>query len=287
MVNLEEIETGHQISPDMAGDHERYLSSFNYSAEDIDKIIKEMASSGKEPIGSMGNDVPLAVLSRKPYRLFNYFKQLFAQVTNPPIDPIREELVMTLSGYLGSLQQNLLETSPDHVKMVRFRNPVITNTYFGIVKNLRYKGFSAANLKMHFDAERGAAGLRESLEQLCNDAEKAVDDGKNYIILSDRGITSELAPIPSLLAVSAVHHHLIEKRKRMQIDIVVESAEPREIMHFALLFGYGASIINPYMSFAIIERLLLKILITKFLQKAFILTGNTVSITGGTRRQYP
>ncbi len=255
MVNLEEIETGHQISPDMAGDHDKYLTSFNYSAEDIDKIIKEMAATGKEPIGSMGNDVPLAVLSRKPYRLFNYFKQLFAQVTNPPIDPIREELVMTLSGYLGSLQQNLLETSPDHVKMVRFRNPVITNTYFGIVKNLRYKGFSAANLKMHFDAERGAGGLHESLEQLCNDAEKAVDDGKNYIILSDRGITAKLAPIPSLLAVSAVHHHLIEKRKRMQIDIVVESAEPREIMHFALLFGYGASIINPYMSFAVIERL--------------------------------
>jgi glutamate synthase (NADPH/NADH) large chain len=255
MVNLEEIETGHQVSPDMADDHEKYLTSFNYSPEDIDKIIKEMAVSGKEPIGSMGNDVPLSVLSQKPYRLFNYFKQLFAQVTNPPIDPIREELVMALSGYLGSLQQNLLETSPDHVKMVRFRNPVITNTYFGIVKNLRYKGFSAANLKMHFDADRGAGGLSESLEQLCADAEKAVDDGKNYIILSDRGITAKLAPIPSLLAVSAVHHHLIMKRKRMQIDIVVESAEPREIMHFALLFGYGASIINPYMSFAVIERL--------------------------------
>jgi glutamate synthase (NADPH) large chain len=256
MVKLEKIETGHQETTDMGDEYNKYITSFNYSMEDTDKIIKEMAATGKEPIGSMGNDVPVAVLSRKPYRLFNYFKQLFAQVTNPPIDPIREELVMTLSGYLGSLQQNLLETSPDHVKMVRFRNPVISNTYFQVVKNLRYKGFSAANLPLHFDAQRGAEGLQDAVEQLCKDAEKAVDEGKNYIILSDRGISENAAPIPSLMAVSAVHHHLIKTRKRMQIDIVVESAEPREVMHFALLFGYGASIINPYMSLAVIDKLI-------------------------------
>ena len=255
MVNLEEIETGQVISPDIGKQYQKYVTSFNYSLEDIEKIIKEMAATGKEPIGSMGNDVPVAVLSRKPYRLFNYFKQMFAQVTNPPIDPIREELVMTLSGYLGSLQQNLLDESPDHVKMVRFRNPVISNTYFQVVKNLRYKGFSAANLLMHFDAGKGGEGLKKAVDQLCADAEKAVDEGKNYIILSDRGIDENIAPIPSLLAVSAVHHHLIEKRKRMQIDLVVESAEPREVMHFALLFGYGASIINPYLSFAVIDKL--------------------------------
>ncbi|MBG0861269.1 MAG: glutamate synthase large subunit, partial [Bacteroidales bacterium] len=255
MVNLEEIETGQVVTPDLGSAYEKYRTSFNYSMEDIEKIIREMAATGKEPIGSMGNDVPVAVLSRKPYRLFNYFKQLFAQVTNPPIDPIREELVMTLSGYLGSLQQNLLDESPDHVKMVRFRNPVISNTYFQVVKNLRYKGFSAASLLMLFDARKGAEGLQAAVEKLCRDSENAVDEGKNYIILSDRGIDENLAPVPSLLAVSAVHHHLIEKRKRMQIDIVVESAEPREVMHFALLFGYGASIINPYMSFAIIDRL--------------------------------
>jgi glutamate synthase (NADPH/NADH) large chain len=255
MVNLEEIETGQVITPELGPCHNKYITSFNYSMEDIEKIIKEMAATGKEPTGSMGNDVPLAVLSKKPYRLFNYFKQLFAQVTNPPIDPIREELVMTLSGYLGSLQQNLLETSPDHVKMVRFRNPVISNTYFQVVKNLRYKGFSAANLSMLFDANKGAEGIQSAVDKLCLDAEKAVDEGKNYIILSDRGIDQNLAPVPSLMAVSAVHHYLISKRKRMQIDIVVESAEPREVMHFALLFGYGASIINPYMSFAIIDKL--------------------------------
>jgi glutamate synthase (NADPH/NADH) large chain len=255
MVNLEEIETGQHVSSEIGNEYQKYVTSFNYSMEDVDRIIKEMAATGKEPIGSMGNDVPIAVLSRKPYRLFNYFKQLFAQVTNPPIDPIREELVMTLSGYLGSLQQNLLDKSPDHVKMVKFRNPVISNTYFQVVKNLRYKGFSAANLTMHFDAQKGSDGLRCAIQQLCVDAERAVDEGKNYIILSDRGIQENVAPIPSLMAVSAVHHHLIDKRKRMQIDIVVESAEPREVMHFALLFGYGASIINPYMSLAIIDKL--------------------------------
>lgn len=255
MINLEEIETGHVVAPDLGSEYDRYLTSFNYSMEDIDKIIREMAATGKEPTGSMGNDVPLAVLSKKPYRLFNYFKQLFAQVTNPPIDPIREELVMTLSGYLGSLQENLLETSPMHVKMVRFRNPVISNTSFQIVKNLRYKGFSAANLSMLFDATKGAEGLREAVDKLCADAEKAVDEGKNYIILSDRGIEKDVAPIPSLMAVSAVHHYLISKRKRMQIDLVIETAEPREVMHFALLFGFGASIINPYLSFAIIDKL--------------------------------
>jgi len=255
MVNLEEIESGEEVKADMGNQYNKYLTSFNYSMEDTDVIIKEMAATGKEPIGSMGNDVPVAVLSRKPYRLFNYFKQLFAQVTNPPIDPIREELVMTLAGFIGSLQQNLLETSPDHVKMVRFRNPVITNTYFKVVKSLRYKGFSSATLLLHFDADKGARGLQSAVDQLCVDAEKAVDEGKNYIILSDRDINENTAPIPSLLAVSAVHHHLIKKRKRMQIDIVVESAEPREVMHFALLFGYGASIINPYMSFAVIDKL--------------------------------
>ena len=255
MVKLEKIEVGQKISPAIGNQYGKYLTSFNYSFEDIDKIIKEMAATGKEPTGSMGNDVPVAVLSQKPYRLFNYFKQLFAQVTNPPIDPIREELVMTLSGYLGSLQQNLLDSSPYHVKMVRFKYPVISNTYFQIVKNLRYKGFSAGNLSMHFDASGGAEGLKSAVDQLCLDAEKAVDDGKNYIILSDRGISENNAPIPSLMAVSAVHHHLIQKRKRMQIDLVIETAEPREVMHFALLFGYGASIINPYMSFAIIEQL--------------------------------
>ena len=254
-VMLEDIETGRVVSPDLGNLHEEYLAVFNYSDEEIDRIIKEMAASGKEPLGSMGNDVPVAVLSRKPYRLFNYFKQIFAQVTNPPIDPIREELVMTLSGYLGSLQQNLLNISPDKVKMVKFKFPVVNNTYFEIISKLGYKGFSCAKIPMHFEVNQGAAGLEAAIDRLCKDSEKAVDEGKNYIILSDRGISKDLAPIPSLLAVSAVHHYLIDKRKRMQIDLVIETAEPREVNHFALLFSYGASVINPYMVFAIIEKL--------------------------------
>jgi len=227
-----------------------------------------MAESANEPISSMGNDVPTTVLSKKPYRLFSYFKQLFAQVTNPAIDPIREEMVMTLTGYLGSLQTNVLDTTPDHVKMVKFKSPVINNTYFQVVKNLRYKGFSNRVISIHFDATRGAAGLEEAVEDICRQAEEAVDENNNYIILSDRDITENQAPIPSLLAVSAVHHHLINKRKRMQIDIVVESAEPREVMHFALLFGYGASIINPYMSFAVIEQLVQNRVIQQDFEKA-------------------
>ena len=268
MVSLENIQIGNVVAPGLGDSYKQYLTSFNYSREDIETIIKPMAESAKEPIGSMGNDVPTTVLSKKPYRLFSYFKQLFAQVTNPAIDPIREEMVMTLTGYLGSLQTNVLDETPDHVKMVKFKSPVINNTYFQVVKNLRYKGFSNRVIPIHFDATRGAAGLEEALQDICRQAEEAVDENNNYIILSDRDITENLAPIPSLLAVSAVHHHLINKRKRMQIDIVVESAEPREVMHFALLFGYGASIINPYMSFAVIEQLVQNRVIQQDFEKA-------------------
>ncbi|MCK4879794.1 MAG: glutamate synthase large subunit [Bacteroidales bacterium] len=268
MVSLEDIQAGNVVAPGLGESYNQYLTSFNYSREDIETIIKPMAESAMEPIGSMGNDVPTTVLSQKPYRLFYYFKQLFAQVTNPAIDPIREEMVMTLTGYLGSLQTNVLDETPDHVKMVKFKSPVINNTYFQVVKNLRYKGFSNRVISIHFDASRGAAGLEEAVDKICREAEEAVDQNNNYIILSDRDIAENLAPIPSLLAVSAVHHHLINRRKRMQIDIVVESAEPREVMHFALLFGYGASIINPYMSFAIIEQLVQTRVIQQDFEKA-------------------
>ena len=268
MVSLEEIETGHTVPPGLNGEFDHYLKSFGYSTEDIELIIKPMAEGGKEPIGSMGNDVPAAVLSQNPQRLFTYFKQLFAQVTNPPIDPIREELVMSLTGYIGSIQQDMLDETPEQCKMVKFKSPVINNTYFAVVKNLKYKGFSNVVLPMLFDADRGKEGLEEAVEKLCQLAEKAVDDGKNYLILSDRGITAGKAPVPSLLAVSAVHHHLIRTRKRMQIDLVVETGDAREVHHFALLFGYGASIINPYLSFSVIEKLVKEKVIQQDYQKA-------------------
>ncbi|MEX2369507.1 MAG: glutamate synthase large subunit [Bacteroidales bacterium] len=255
MVSLEKIETGQKASVELGKDYEKYERTFNYTSEDIEMVLLPMATTAKEPIGSMGNDAPPAVISEKPYRLFNYFKQLFAQVTNPAIDPIREELVMSLTGYLGSVQTNLLETQPDHVKLVKFKSPVISNSTFELIKRLSYKGFSNSTIPMLFKADQGAKGLEKAVDEICMQAEKAVNAGKNYIILTDRGISADMAPVPSLMAVSAVHHHLINTRKRMQIDIVVESAEPREVTHFALLFGYGASIINPYMCFAAIDKL--------------------------------
>ena len=255
MVNLEDIESGQTLEPSMSEKHEIYLRAFNYTREDINATIIPMAEDGKEPIGSMGNDTPPPVLSEKPQRLFNYFKQLFAQVTNPAIDPIREELVMSLTGYIGSLQTNLLDVNPDHVKMIKFKNPVISNESFQIVKNLKYKGFSNKVIDILFPVKEKGAGLEKAIQRICEEAEQAVDEGKNYIILSDRKIDKRNAAIPSLLAVSAVHHHLIDKRKRMQIDLVIETAEAREVHHFALLFGYGASIVNPYLVFSVLEKL--------------------------------
>lgn len=250
-LKLDDISSGRSVNNNV-GNYETLLKAFGYSVEDLEVLIKPMALEGKEPVSSMGNDVTLAALSDKPQRLFNYFRQQFAQVTNPPIDPIREELVMSLTGYLGAVHQNLLKDIPALSGIVKVKSPILTNTQFDILLNLRYKGFSSAIIPMLFDPKSGAEGMRRALEQMCLSVEKAIDEGKNYIVLSDRGVDAENAPIPSLLATSAVHHYLVEKRKRMQIDIVVESAEPREVMHFALLFGFGANAINPYMVFAIL-----------------------------------
>ena len=251
-INLDDISSGRTAKNDL-NDYQKLLHAFGYSKEDVEGLILPMAMDGNEPISSMGNDVSLSVFSDQPQRLFNYFRQQFAQVTNPPIDPIREELVMSLTGYIGSVHQNLLEAAPEICKMVKLKSPVLTNTQFDILSNIKYKGFSTISLPMFFNPKAGAQGLEKAIDELCLSVEKAVDDGKNYIVLSDRGVDAAHAPIPSLLAVSAVHLYLIQKRKRMQIDIVVESAEPREVMHFALLFGFGANAVNPYMVFAIIN----------------------------------
>jgi glutamate synthase (NADPH) large chain len=251
-INLDNISSGRSVKNDL-DNYQTLLHAYAYSKEDLERLILPMANDGYEPTSSMGNDVALSVFSDKPQRLFNYFRQQFAQVTNPPIDPIREELVMSLTGYIGSVHQNLLQAAPEICKMVKLKSPVLTNSQFDILSNLQYKGFSTISLPMLFDPKSGAAGLEKAIQELCLSVEKAVDDGKNYIVLSDRGVDATHAPIPSLLAVSAVHLYLVQKRKRMQIDIVVETAEPREVMHFALLFGFGANAINPYMVFAIIN----------------------------------
>ncbi len=203
----------------------------------------------------MGNDTPLAVLSDRSQLLFNYFRQQFAQVTNPPIDPIREELVMSLTEYIGAVGMNILLPDESHCKMVRLPHPVLTNTQLDILCNIRYKGFNTVKLPIVFEASHGKAAMHAALNELCKKAEESVDEGVNYIILSDRGVDATHAAIPSLLAVSAVHHHLISVQKRVQTALIVESGEIREVMHAALLLGYGASAINPYMAFAVIDDL--------------------------------
>ena len=234
--------------------HHQLLKAFGYSKEDVERIIIPMTVDGKEPVGSMGNDTPLAVLSEKPQRLFNYFRQLFAQVTNPPIDPIREELVMSLSLYIGSQETNLLEPSSELCKMVKLQSPVINNQDLDILLHLGYKGFRTLTIPMLFDITGDEEKeLANAINAICSQTEQAVNEGYNYIILSDKGVNEKQAAIPSLLAVSAVHHHLISKKKRMQIAIVVETAEVREVMHFALLLGFGATAINPYMVFSILD----------------------------------
>jgi len=251
-IKLQNLSSGREVKSDLPN-LKAYMQAFNYTKEDIERLMIPMALEGKEPVSSMGNDTPIAVLSDKPQLLFSYFRQLFAQVTNPPIDPIREELVMSHSAYLGSHQANLLSPSAEHCKVVKLKSPVISNLEFDILKNIRYKRFSSVELPMLFPISGGAKALEKAVNDLCLKAEEAVENGHNYLVLTDRGVNSESIAIPSLLAVSAVHHHLIKCRKRMQIDIVVESAEPREIMHFALLFGYGASVINPYGALAVLH----------------------------------
>ena len=251
-LNLEEIKVQKRVSSNLGDKYPTYLKVFGYSKEDIEVIIKPMAIDGKEPVSSMGNDTPMAIFARKPQRLFNYFRQMFAQVTNPAIDPIRESLVMTLTNYIGSVQKNLLIETPEHCKLIKFKSPIITNTDLGKIKDIKHEAFSHITLQMVFKANSGGIGLESALKKLCESAEKAVDNKNNFIILSDKQVSEKMAPIPSLLAVSAIHHHLIVTKKRMQVGLIVETGEAREIHHFALLLGYGASVINPYVSFAIL-----------------------------------
>ncbi|MCC8153497.1 MAG: glutamate synthase large subunit, partial [Tannerellaceae bacterium] len=253
-VELDELKSGRKVA-NKVDSHEQLLRAFGYTREDVEKIIIPMATGGAEPIGSMGNDTPLAVLSSEPQLLYNYFRQQFAQVTNPPIDPIREELVMSLTEYIGAVGSNILVPDENHCKMVRLNHPVLSNTQLDLLCNIRYKGFKSTKLPMVFEASKGKKGLKTALDELCRQAEQSVADGVNYIILSDKTVDEKLAPIPSLLAVSAVHHHLISVQKRVQTALIVETGEMREVMHAALLLGYGASALNPYMAFSILDNL--------------------------------
>ncbi len=238
-------------------DHETVLMRqrcFGYTDEDINMLISSMAASGEEALGSMGTDTPLACLSDKPQSLFNYFKQLFAQVTNPPIDPIREDLVMSLTSYIGT-ERNILAETPEHCHTLKMPHPVLTNRDLEKLRRVSRGDLLASTLPTIFNVLDGEVGLRRAFDSLCRRASLAIKSGYTLLILSDRGIDEEFAPIPSLLALTAVHNHLVREGTRTGVALIVESGEPREVMHYCLLIGYGASAINPYLAIETIEEL--------------------------------
>jgi len=226
--------------------------AFGYTDEDIRVLMAPMAATGDEPVGSMGTDTPLACLSDKPQPLFHYFKQLFAQVTNPAIDPIREELVMSLTSYIGT-ERNILDETPAHCHTLKLPHPLLTNRDLEKLRRVSTSDLLATTLPMHFCVAGGEKELERALDELCRSASRAVKSRYTLLILSDRGIDEEYAPIPSLLALSAVHNHLVREGSRTQVALIIESGEPREVMHFCLLIGYGASAVNPYLAIETLE----------------------------------
>ena len=215
-------------------------------------ILEPMAKNGEEPIGSMGTDTPLACLSDRPQLLFNYFKQLFAQVTNPPIDPIREEMVMSLISYIGT-ERNILEETPENCHTLKLPQPILSNRDLEKLRRVSAGDLLATTLPALFRAQEDEEGLKRALEELCQRASLAVKSGYTLLILSDRGVDKQYAPIPSLLALAAVHNLLVREETRTQVALIIESGEPREVMHFALLIGYGASAVNPYLAIETLE----------------------------------
>ncbi len=246
--NLTVITPGTEIAPESFADSTllQQQLAFGYSEEEIKLILKPMAETGEEAIGSMGDDAPLAILSAKPRPLYHYFKQLFAQVTNPPIDPIREKLVMSVELLCGP-RLNWLAETPAHAKLVRFKSPLLTNAELQSLKGM--KDFPAATISTLFELKEGPEGLEKALTRLCAEAEKAVDAGNSIIVISDRGVSLHQASIPMLLAVGAVHHHLIRADKRSKASLIAETGECRDVHQFACLFGYGVTAVNPYLIF--------------------------------------
>jgi glutamate synthase (NADPH/NADH) large chain len=265
------------LSPDSVF---RYQQVFGYSREDIDTIIKPMAVDGKEPIGSMGTDVPLAILSDKPQHLSSYFKQYFAQVTNPPIDPIRERLVMSLATFIGN-NGNLLDEDKMHCHCVVLKHPILKNNQLEKLRSIDTGMFHAKTLQTYFKADGLPGSMQKGIERVCRYAEDAVDDGFEVLILSDRAIDSEHAPIPSLLAVSAVHHHLIKKGRRGSVGLVVEAGDVWEVHHFACLLAFGATAINPYLALSTIETIKRNGSLETTLDEKYLLKNYVKSVNDG------
>jgi len=229
--------------------------AFGYTYEDQRVILGPSARDGAQPLGSMGTDTPLAVLSNQPQLLYNYFKQLFAQVTNPPIDPIREEIVTSTVTRIGS-ESNLLKASPGSARIIRLEHPILTNEEFEKLRHIDQPGFKTTTLSLLFKAEDGVEGMERAMESLCNAAVRFIEAGTTVLFLSDRGVNEEYAALPALLAVAGLHHHLIRTATRTHVSLVLESGEPREVHHFATLLGYGCTAINPYLAFESIDDLI-------------------------------
>jgi glutamate synthase domain-containing protein 2/glutamate synthase domain-containing protein 1/glutamate synthase domain-containing protein 3 len=251
----------------------RRQRAFGYSEEDLRVLLGPMGAKGEEPLGSMGTDVPLACLSDRPQSLFSYFKQLFAQVTNPPIDPIREELVMSLISYIGT-ERNILDEAPENCHTLKLPHPILTNRDLEKLRRISSGDLLATTLPTLFRAADGEIGLKHALDDLSSRAAHAVNSGYTLLVLSDRGVDPTYAPIPSLLAMAAVHNRLVRDKTRTQVALIIESGEPREVMHFALLIGYGASAINPYLAFETLHDLRLRGLLpdvtAEYAEKNFI-----------------
>ncbi|HWP93601.1 MAG TPA: glutamate synthase large subunit [Thermodesulfobacteriota bacterium] len=252
LVSLEDLPEAPHIPEH---DHETVLQrqqAFGYTFEDLRIMMAPMAKDGVDPVGSMGNDVPLAVLSDRPQLLYNYFKQLFAQVTNPPIDSIREEIITATETTIGP-ERNLLVPEPESCRQIKLKTPILTNEELEKLRHVNIPGFRSVTLPILFKVSEGGRGLEKAMDELYSQADRAISEGANILILSDKGVDRESAPIPALLAVSGLHHHLIREGTRTKVGLVLESGEPREVHHFSLLIGYGVGAINPYLAYETLD----------------------------------
>ncbi|MEF2967598.1 glutamate synthase large subunit [Paenibacillus sp. M1] len=252
LVELEELPEAPELPAEPHESITQRQMAFGYSYEDLRKVFEPMALTGQENVASMGYDAPLAILSERPQMLYNYFKQMFAQVTNPPIDAIREELVTSTATMIGP-ERNLLKPEPESCRQIRLDSPILSNEDFAKLRHIRRPGFKAMTIPILFPASEGPEGLRKALDTLCEAADRVIAKGHNILILSDRGVDADNAAIPALLAVSALHHHLIRMETRTKVSLLLESGEPREVHHFALLLGYGVSAVNPYLAFETLD----------------------------------
>ncbi len=279
LVSLEDLPEAPPVSKPI---HEMLIQrqqAFGYTFEDLRIIMIPMARDGVDPVGSMGNDTPIAVLSDKPQLLYNYFKQLFAQVTNPPIDAIREELITATETTIGP-ERNLLKPEPESCRQIKLKTPILTNEELEKLRHINIPDFKSVTLPILFRVSEGSRGLEKAMDDLCQRAIQAISEGANIIILSDRGIDRENAPIPALLAVSGLHHYLIREGARTKVGLVLESGEPREVHHFSLLIGYGAGAINPYLAYETLDDMIRQGLLTGITYKEAVKRYNKAVVKG-------